>query len=86
MTVPPGAAEMTQQTSVRWKRFLFLSKIPLVSFVKIYDSPIIFVYCRFFRKLKNSKKPQARRLTISEIYRFADKLDIFLMIIGSIAG
>lgn len=86
MTVPPGAAEMTQQTSVRWKRLRFLSKLPLVSFVKIHDSPIIFFYCRFFRKLKNSKKPQARRLKITEIFRFADKLDIFLMIIGSIAG
>jgi hypothetical protein len=28
MSVPPGAAEMTQQTSVRSKRFGFLSKIP----------------------------------------------------------
>jgi hypothetical protein len=28
MSVPPGAAETTQQTSVRSKQFLFLSKIP----------------------------------------------------------
>jgi len=28
MSVPPGAAEMTQQTSVRSKRFRFLSRIP----------------------------------------------------------
>jgi hypothetical protein len=28
MSVPPGAAEMTQQTSVRSKRFRFLSKLP----------------------------------------------------------
>ena len=42
---------------------------------------------RFFRKSKAPKKPAAaRQLKPFEIYRYADKFDIFLMIIGSIAG
>lgn len=35
ITVPPAADEMAQQTSVPPQRFMFLSKIPLVSFVEI---------------------------------------------------
>ncbi len=37
-------------------------------------------------KSEKPKKSQANRLKLFEIYRFADKLDIFLMIIGTIAG
>ncbi|CAF3578851.1 unnamed protein product [Rotaria sordida] len=65
---PPGAAEMTQHTSVRSKQLISLSKIP------------------FFRQSKEPKKPKARRLKMHEIFRFADKWDILLMIIGAIAA
>jgi len=40
----------------------------------------------FFGNSTKSKKPSTRRLKLHQVYRFADKLDIFLMIIGSIAG
>ncbi|UJR37711.1 hypothetical protein I4U23_030406 [Adineta vaga] len=40
----------------------------------------------FFRKSNKPKKPQARRLKLFEIYRYADKMDIILMIVGSIAA
>jgi hypothetical protein len=85
MAVPPGAAEMTQQTSIHNKQSFFLSKILSVtwnSLIKFY----CFVYYRFFRKSQKPKKPQVRRLKAFEIYKFADKLDIFLMIIGTMAG
>jgi hypothetical protein len=39
-----------------------------------------------FRKLKKSNESETRRLKPFEIYKFADKLDIVLMIVGSIAG
>ncbi|CAF3335982.1 unnamed protein product [Rotaria sp. Silwood2] len=68
MTNPPGAIEMTQDTSGRSKRLCFLSKI------------------FFFRQSKESKKHQAHRLKMHEIYRYADKWDILLMIIGTIAA
>jgi hypothetical protein len=45
-----------------------------------------FVYYRFFRKSQKPITPQVRRLKAFEIYKFADKLDIFLMIIGTMAG
>jgi hypothetical protein len=85
MSVPTGTGVMMQQTSVHHKRFNFLSKIPLVLFLKTYYD-FTFVQSRFFRKSSKTKKPQARRLKLFEIYRFADKLDVFLMIIGTIAG
>jgi hypothetical protein len=86
MDAPPGTGIMMQQTSVHHKRFNFLSKIPLVLFLETYYD-FTFVPYRFFRKSsKPPKKPQARRLKLFEIYRFADKLDVFLMIIGTIAG
>jgi len=86
MSVPPSTGVMMQQTSVNHKRFNFLSKLPLVLFLETYYD-FTFVQYRFFRKSsKPPKKPQARRLKPFEIYRFADKLDIFLMIIGTIAG
>lgn len=40
----------------------------------------------FFRKSKKSNKLQTRPLKVTEILRFADKLDVLLMIIGTIAG
>jgi len=43
MSVPPGAAEMNQQKHARSRRFLFLSKIPLVHFIKIDNRHLIFV-------------------------------------------
>ena len=68
------------------RRSTFLSKLPFVSCIKIYYFHFIVVHYRFFHKSEKPKKPQARRLKMFEIYRFADKLDIFLMIIGTIAG
>ncbi|CAF1308683.1 unnamed protein product [Rotaria sordida] len=41
---------------------------------------------RFFHKSEKPKKSQVHRLKLCEIYRFADKLDVFLMIIGTIAA
>lgn len=40
----------------------------------------------FFRDSTKSKKPSTPSLKLHQVYRFADKLDIFLMIIGSIAA
>ncbi|CAF0756890.1 unnamed protein product [Adineta steineri] len=40
----------------------------------------------FFRNSKQPKKPKPKRLKAYQIYRFADKIDIFLMIIGTIAA
>ena len=85
MNVPPGAAETIQQTSGRSKRFLFLFKtsVRLFSQNSFVFSHSISIYDRFFRK---SKKPEKPSLKLYEVYRYADKLDICLMIIGTIAG
>ena len=40
----------------------------------------------FLRKIEEPKKAEPASLKPFEIYKFADKLDILLMIIGSIAG
>ncbi|CAF5224619.1 unnamed protein product, partial [Rotaria magnacalcarata] len=40
----------------------------------------------FFYRSKKAKKPEIRRLKLYEIFKFADKLDIFLMTIGTIAA
>ncbi|CAF1032346.1 unnamed protein product [Adineta steineri] len=57
--------------SIRNHRFTWLLVIPLV----------------LLRKLKNSwKNTSEHRLKLFEIYKFADKIDIFLMIIGMIAA
>jgi hypothetical protein len=40
----------------------------------------------FLRRYKKAGELESRPLKPFEIYRFADKLDILLMIIGSIAG
>jgi hypothetical protein len=84
--IPTGIGEMTQSTSVRKKLDFILSKIPLVSFAEIYDAYFIFIDYRFYRRSKKSKTPPVRRLKITEIFRFSNKIDILLMIIGSIAG
>jgi hypothetical protein len=74
------------QTSANHKRFAFLSKLPFVCFIRIYYVHLIVVHYRFFHKSEKAKKPEARRLKMFEIYRFADKLDVLLMIIGTTAG
>jgi hypothetical protein len=86
MIVPPGTAELTEQITVHHNQFTFLSKIPFVSCIKIYYFHFIFIYYRFFQKSEKPKKSEAHRLKLFEIYRFADKFDVFLMIIGMIAG
>jgi hypothetical protein len=86
MATPPGIIETIEPTSIRKNRYFLLSKIPLVSFVELYNAYFTFVNYRFYRKSKNSKKPPVRRLKITEIFRFSNKIDILLMIIGSIAG
>jgi hypothetical protein len=47
---------------------------------------LFFFINSFFRKLKKPNESETRRSKPFEIYKFADKLDIFLMIIGTIAG
>jgi hypothetical protein len=85
MPIPTDIGEMTEPTSVR-KKLDLLSKIPLVSFVEVYNAYFTFANYRFYRKSKNSKKPPVRRLKITEIFRFSNKIDILLMLIGSITG
>jgi hypothetical protein len=46
----------------------------------------LFFNNSFFQKLKKPNESETRRPKPFEIYKFADKLDIVLMIIGSIAG
>ncbi len=43
MSAPSGAVEMNPQKTIRSGRFLFLSKIPLVHFIKIDNRHLIFV-------------------------------------------
>lgn len=86
MIVHPSAAKTEQQTSVLPGRFSFLSKIPLVHLIRKYYFHLIFVYYSFFRKSQKPNKPQVCRLKIYEMYRFADKFDVLLMTIGTIAG
>jgi hypothetical protein len=45
-----------------------------------------FLHNRFLNKSIKSEELANRSLNIFEIYKFADKIDIILMIIGSIAG
>jgi len=43
MAISPGATEMTPQTATPSRRFRFLSKIPSVYFLEIYNSHLIAV-------------------------------------------
>ncbi|CAF0788245.1 unnamed protein product [Adineta ricciae] len=40
----------------------------------------------FFRKSNKSAKPKVRRLKVIEILRYADKIDVFIMILGCIGA
>ena len=84
----PGTAEMMQQTSTTQHRFGFLSKLPYVIFIRLrfIDNILPFANSRFFRKSKKPAKPKVRRLKVFEILRYADKIDILIMIVGCIAG
>ena len=64
---------------------LFFQKFRLFDFV-VKDVMFLFNHSRFFHKRKKSTTTDIRRLKMFEIYRFADTLDIFLMILGTIVG
>ena len=83
----PGGAEMLPGIRIPRKRSLLFSKIPLSCFNNVRQNECYSFFTNsFFRKLKKPNEPDTRRSKPFEIYKFADKLDIFLMIIGTSAG
>lgn len=81
----PGDIQFNQSMHLTRKRSWIRSKMPL-RFFSFFVNIFLFFHNRFFRKSENSSEPAARSMKIFDIYKFADRLDIILMIIGSIAG
>jgi len=80
----PGDTQFNPSIKLTRKRSWIISKMPLRFFCFLIF--FLFFHNRFFRKSENQSESTARSVKIFDIYKFADKLDIILMIICSIAG
>jgi hypothetical protein len=85
----PCDAQLLESIRITQGKSWLYSKLSLSSFNNIKSLLIIFLFFfhnSSFRKVKKPDKSELPSLKLLDLYKFADKFDIILIIIGSIAG
>ena len=84
----PGDLQLPQSIQVSRKRFWFLTKLLLSSFYLSHIQSLLSLslHSSSLTSWKKSNDSPVHSLKLFEIYKYADRLDVILMIIGTIAG